>query len=129
MESKKNRELFEEENNIPGSSSVARLISAITDFILAYFVPNRVLLKGIEGKNKLRPLEVVIHSEEFFTDYQSSFKDDESKCLFIINKLTGLAKKWGLSLLTDGILKTIKYEEFKRLLENFDLVWKEICFN
>jgi len=122
MESKKNSDVFEvEENSISGSSSAARLISAITDFIPAYFAPNGVLQKGVDGKNKLRPFEVVIQSEDFFTDHPSSFKDDESKCSFIINRLTGLAKKWGLSLLTDGTLKTISYEEFKRiLLENFD---------
>jgi len=40
-----------------------------------------------------------------FTDYPSSFKDDESKCSFIINinRLTGLAEEMGAChYITDG---------------------------
>jgi len=43
------------------------------------------------------------------------------KNAFIINKLTGTARRWGLSLLGDGTLKSLTFVQFKQLLlENFD---------
>jgi len=103
------------------TNSTSRLISAITDFIPAFFSPNGVLLKENEEKNKPNILEAIIQSEEFFKSHPNAYQDDESKSAFVLNKLSGTARRWGLSLLTDGTLKKLPYEHFKKLLlENFD---------
>ena len=103
------------------TNSTSKLISAITDFIPAFFSPNGVLLKENEEKNKPNILEAIIQSEEFFKSHPNAYQDDESKSAFVLNKLSGTARRWGLSLLTDGTLKKLPYEQFKKLLlENFD---------
>jgi len=105
----------------PHEADTSKLITAITDFIPTFFSPNGVLQKENNEKNKPNILEIVVQSEDFFKDHPNSFKIDESKNSFIVNKLTGTARKWGLSLLTDGTLKTLSFEEFRKLLlENFD---------
>ena len=108
-----------ETNDFP-ENNTSRLIAAITDFIPAFFSPNGVL-KENENENKPNTLEAIIQSEEFFSSHPNSYQDDETKNAFVINKLRGTARKWGLSLLTDGTLKTLSFKQFKKLLlENFD---------
>jgi len=43
--------------------------------------------------------------------------NDENKSTFLINRLQGPPNKWGFSLKFDDILKNMKYEEFKELLQ------------
>eukprot|EP00833_Pecoramyces_ruminatium_P006555 jgi/Orpsp1_1/1180587/evm.model.c7180000073989.1 len=75
--------------------SIVPLNTAITDFIPAFFSPGGVLSKENEEKNKLSVLEIIIQSEDFFKEHPDSFKNDESKNSFVINKLTGTARRWG----------------------------------
>jgi len=112
-------------NSTSGSNlsedNATKLISAITDFIPTFFSSNGILLKENEKKEHPNVWEILIQSEEFFKDHPNTFKDDEYKSSFVINKLRGTARRWGLSLLTDGTLKKLSYEQFKKLLlENFD---------
>jgi len=79
------------------SNNASKLISAITDFIPAFFSPNGVLLKESENESKPNTLEAIIQSEEFFSSHPNSYQDDETKNAFVINKLSGTARKWGLS--------------------------------
>jgi len=107
--------------SITYNENASKLISAITDFIPAFFSPNGVLQKESDVKNQPSIREIIIHSEDFIKTHPNTFKDDESKNSFVINKLTGTARRWGLSLLTDGTLKKLTFEKFKKLLlENFD---------
>jgi len=108
-------------NHITQNSSASKLITAITDFIPAFFSPGGILVKENEGKSKPTVLETIIQSEDFFKEHPESFRSDESKNSFVINKLAGTARRWGLSLLGDGTLKSLRFDEFKALLlENFD---------
>jgi len=103
-------------------ADTSKLINAITDFIPTFFSSNGVLQKENYEKNKPNILEILIQSEDFFKEHPNTFKNDESKNSFVINKLSGTARKWGLSLLTDGTLKALTFEEFRKLLlDNFDV--------
>ncbi|OUM57057.1 hypothetical protein PIROE2DRAFT_18070 [Piromyces sp. E2] len=109
-------------SSIPNNNNTAsKLLTAITDFLPALFSPGGILLKENEEKNKQGVLEIVIQCEDFFREHPDSFKEDEAKNSFLINKLSGTARRWGLSLLSDGTLRNLQFEEFKKLLlENFD---------
>eukprot|EP00833_Pecoramyces_ruminatium_P008925 jgi/Orpsp1_1/1182957/evm.model.c7180000083281.1 len=108
-------------SNTIQNNSASKLITAITDFIPTFFSPGGVLQKENEENNKPSVLETVNQCEDFFKGHPDSFRDDESKNSFVINKLTGTARRWGLSLLSDGTLKTLVYNQFKGLLlKNFD---------
>jgi len=108
-------------NSYLHDENASKLITAIADFIPAFFSPNGVLQKENES-NKLNILEILIQSEDFFKEHPNSFQKDELKSSFVINKLTGTARKWGLSLLTDGTLKNLEFSKFKKLLlDNFDI--------
>jgi len=110
-----------QQQNYLQTANVTKFISTITDFIPTFFSPNGVLFKENEEKNKPDIFEILIQSESFFEEHPNSFQTDEEKSSFVINKLTGTARKWGLSLIIDGTLKTLKFTEFKKLLmENFD---------
>jgi len=104
-------------------ASTSKLISAITEFIPAFFSPNGVLFTENERKNKPNALEAIIQSEDFFKNHPNSYQNDESKIAFVINKLSGVARRWGLSLLTDGTFKkNLEFDKFRKLLlENFDV--------
>jgi len=57
----------------------------------------------------------------FFLHHPKSFEEEVSKSTFLVNKLSGTARKWALSLLVDGTLNSLGYKEFKTLLiKNFD---------
>jgi len=58
-------------------------------------------------------LEAIIQSEDFFKNHPNSYQDDESKIAFVINKLSGITRRWGLSLLTDGTLKHLEFDKFR----------------
>ena len=119
METTENQK--EEISKINKNVDASKFIEAITEFVPTFFSPGGMLLKESEKKNNGSVLETIIQSENFFADHPNSFLSDETKNTYVINKLGGLAKKWGLSLLVDGTLSTLKYEEFKNLLlENFD---------
>ncbi|OUM62195.1 hypothetical protein PIROE2DRAFT_11604 [Piromyces sp. E2] len=109
-------------SSIPNNNNTAsKLLTAITDFLPALFSPGGILLKENEEKNKQGVLEIVIQCEDFFREHPDFFKEDEAKNSFLINKLSGIARRWGLSLLSDGTLRNLQFEEFKKLLlENFD---------
>jgi len=110
------------DNSVPNieTHDTSKLISAITEYIPTFFSPNGVLTHGKEDEYNLNIVEIIGQCELFFHDHPSSFSSDENKCSFIIHKLKGPAKKWGLSLKADGTLLTLGYNTFKNLLiENF----------
>jgi len=72
--------------------------------------------KGKSGWN-LNINEIIEQRESFFKDHPRSFMNDENKSTFLINRLQGPPNKWGFSLKFDDILKNMKYEEFKELLQ------------
>jgi len=103
------------------SQDTSKLISTITDLIPAFLSPNGILVKESENQEKPNIVEVLAQSEDFFADHPNSFLTDDNKNSFVINKLRGTARKWGLSLLADGTLKDLDYSDFKELLlKNFD---------
>lgn len=100
-------------------AEASKLISAITEFIPTFFSPNGVLARN-EDNTKLNLNELTEQCELFFDEHANSFPNDNFRNAFVISKLYGPAKKWGLSLKADGTLNSLTYEEFKRLLlENF----------
>eukprot|EP00833_Pecoramyces_ruminatium_P012447 jgi/Orpsp1_1/1186479/evm.model.d7180000050916.1 len=102
------------------NNETSRLITTITEYIPTFFSPNGVLTQEKEEDYNLNIVEIIGQCELFFNDHPSSFTTDENKCSFIIHKLKGPSKKWGLSLKADGTLSTLGYEMFKNLLvENF----------
>ena len=69
---------------------------------------------------KVIPTFILILFFLFLHDHPHSFTSDENKCSFVIYKLHGPPKKWGLSLKAIGTLLSIGYEVFKELLiDNF----------
>ena len=69
------------------------------------------------NKKKSNVFETLVQSENFFKDHPNSFLSDETKTTYVVNRLNGLAKKWGLSLLVDGTLNTLKYSKYVILNE------------
>jgi len=110
--------------DVPSSTTEAtKLINALTDFIPTYLSPSGLLAKEKDKSGKPGIYETVIESENFFLEHPKSFTNDESRIAFIINKLSGSSRKWGISLLVDNTIKNLSYEKFKKLLlENFDTV-------
>ena len=102
--------------NKPDETS--KLISTITEYIPTFFSPNGILTQEKENENNLNMIEIISQCELFFHDHPNSFTAEESKCSFLIHKLQGPSKKWGLSLKEEGILQTLGYEKFKELLIN-----------
>ena len=103
-----------------GVDESSKLISAITEYIPTFFSPNGLLTHEKEDEKNLNLNEILGQCELFFNDHPSSFVSDENKCSYLIHKLYGPSKKWGISLKADGTLKDIGYEKFKELLiENF----------
>lgn len=99
----------------------SKLITAITEFIPTFFSSSGTVVKENLNKKKSNVFETLVQSENFFKDHPNSFLSDETKNTYVVNRLNGLAKKWGLSLLVDGTLNTLKYSKFKELLlNNFD---------
>eukprot|EP00833_Pecoramyces_ruminatium_P015970 jgi/Orpsp1_1/1190002/evm.model.d7180000076044.2 len=102
------------------NNETSRLITAITEYISSFFSPNGILTQEKVEDYNLNIIEIIGQCELFFNDHPSSFTTDENKCSFIVHKLKGPSKKWGLSLKADRTLLTLGYEMFKNLLvENF----------
>ena len=103
----------------PKENETSKFISTLTEFIPTFFSSKGVLSKD-EDETLMNINDVLEQSEMFFQEHPNSFPSDIYKNTFVINKLHGVAKKWGLSLKTDNILKSLSYKKFKHLLiKNF----------
>ena len=102
----------------PSEVESSKLITALTEFIPTFFSANGVLSKDLADNSKLNIRELLEQSESFFQDHPNSFSTDDSKNSFVISKLYGPPKKWGLSLKVDGTLNSLGYKTFKELLIN-----------
>jgi len=106
-------------NPAPNDANSAKLITALTEFIPTFFLADGVLFNNEKEDVKLNLSEVIEQCEIYFTEHPSSFIEEESKNKFLITKLFGSAKKWGLSLKADGTLRTLTYEFKQLLMDNF----------
>ena len=103
----------------PKENETSKFISTLTEFIPTFFSSKGVLSKD-EDETLMNINDVLEQSEMFFQEHPNSFPSDIYKNTFVINKLQGVAKKWGLSLKTDNILESLSYKKFKHLLiKNF----------
>jgi len=87
-------------------------VETITEFILALFAPDDLISQQVNYKEKNLFIlhETITQCENFFDEHKETFTKDISKCAYLITRLTGTTKKWGLSLKLDGTLDTLTYD-------------------